>query len=125
MISNTTSLSELVFKKKGNCNVMKLHDQSWNRFNLIETILYHNLSQSKPLINNLSPNLPNLTFRINFSNQSFKSTYAINLLIESTALLAYGTLLSQTNITHSSRREVYHLQAPLGSNVDKSLARHS
>ncbi len=46
------------------------------------------------------PNLPNQTsdFRINLSNQHFKSTYIINLLIELAAPLAYSTLLFLTNV---------------------------
>ncbi len=79
-----TCLSELVSKREGNCNVIKLHNQLRDRSKLIGTISYHNLSQS--WLNHPSPDL------------SFKSTYVINLLIELATSLAYGTLFSQTNI---------------------------
>ena len=48
---------------------MKLHDQSHNGANLIKTILYYNLFQDKPLINYLSPDLPN--FFGHFSDLTF------------------------------------------------------
>ena len=73
IISNATCLSELMSKKKGNCNVIKLHNESHDRSNLIETISYYNLSQSGALINHPSPDLPNLL------GQPFKSTFWINL----------------------------------------------
>ena len=38
------------------------------------------------------------TFLVNLSNQLFKSTYIINFLIESIALLTCDTALSLTNI---------------------------
>ena len=39
-----------------------------------------------------------LIFSIDFPNQLFKSTYAINPLIKLMVLLAYNTLLSLTNV---------------------------
>ena len=39
---------------------MRSHDWSCDRFNLIVTISYHNLSQSRPLINHPSLDLLNL-----------------------------------------------------------------
>ena len=80
-------------KKEGNCNVMRLHDQSRDRSNLIGTISYHNSSRGWPLINYLSLDLPNFLDQP-FDNQFFKSTYTINLFIELAALLACDTLVS-------------------------------
>ena len=81
---------------------MKSYDQSRDGSNQIGIILYHNLSQGWLLINYPSPDLPNLfgqpfksTFQINFLNQLFESIYAINLLIELVAALAYGISLPQ------------------------------
>ncbi len=46
MISNVYTCSpELVSKREGNCNVIKSHDQSDDRSNLIGAISYHNLFQ--------------------------------------------------------------------------------
>ncbi len=50
-------------------NVIKSHDQSHDRFNLIGTIFYHNIPKF----------LTYLTFQINLWNQLFKSTFWINL----------------------------------------------
>ncbi len=76
MISNATCLLELVSKREGNCNVMKLHDQLHNGSNLIETILY----LSKVDLSLIICHLAYLTFLVNLHNQLFESTYAINLL---------------------------------------------
>ncbi len=86
MISNTTCLLELVSKRKDNYNVMKSYDRSCDRSNPIKTILY--LPKVHLSLVNYYPIF--LTFLINLPNQLFKSIYVINLLIESTATLAYG-----------------------------------
>ena len=88
------------------------------------------------------------SFRFNFLNEPFESTYVINLFIKLAAPLACGTLfLQQTyvrkrvysyllqyvwfgwltflQIAHSLRREMYHPRAPLGGSVDESLARRN
>ncbi len=44
MISNVKRLLEIVFKRKNNCNIIKLYDQSCDGSNLIKTISYYNLS---------------------------------------------------------------------------------
>ena len=84
MISNAIRLLELTSKKEDNCNIMRSHDWSRDRSNLIGTISYHNLSQSGLLINHLLPDLPNLlgqssksTFQINLLNQSTQSTFSL------------------------------------------------
>ncbi len=62
------------------CNVMMSYDQSCDGSNLIGTILYHN--SSRGWLSHLSPPY--------FDNQSFESTFWINLLnqfIQSTFLL--------------------------------------
>ena len=89
MILNATRLSELAYKREGNCNVMKSHDQSRDESNQIETISYHNLSRVRSLINHPLLDLSNQinlliqpfdsTFQINLSNQSFESTFSTNL----------------------------------------------
>ena len=77
---------------------MRSYDQLCDGSNLIRTISYHNLSQSRLLINHLSPDLFNLlvnllnqpfksSYAINLLNQSFELTYAINLFIKSAAPL--------------------------------------
>ena len=68
------------------CNVIKSYNLSRDRSNLIETILY----LLKIDFSLVTCYLTYLTFSINFSNQSFESNYAINLLIESMVSLACG-----------------------------------
>ncbi len=92
-----TRLLELASKMEGNYNVMKSHDQSNDRSNLIGTILYHNLSWGWHSFLSLDL-LSKSTFQINLSNQLFESTYAINLLIELATPPAYRTSLSQINV---------------------------
>ena len=75
---------------------MRSHDLSYNKSNVIGTILYHKLSQGKPFKNHLLSNLPNLF--VNFPNQSFKLTSIINLFIELATLLACDTSLPLTNV---------------------------
>ena len=88
------------------------------------------------------------TFQIHFQNQLFKLTYAINLPIKLATPLACGTLFPQQTyickrvyfyllryvwfkwltflqITHLSRRDVYHPWAHFSSDVDESFARCS
>ncbi len=40
-------------------------------------------------------------------------------------LLAYGTLLPQTNITHLSNYKMYHPEAPLSGDDNESPVEHS
>ncbi len=80
---------------------MKSYNQSRDGSNLIKTISDYYWSHiPQNWLSHQSPDLPNQpsNFRINFSNQLFKSTYVINLLIDLAAPLAYGTLLLLTNI---------------------------
>ncbi len=51
-----------------------------------------------------------LTFSVKLPNQLFKSTYAINLLIELAMLLTYSTLLPQTYI---HRKVYFSLLSPI------------
>ncbi len=67
MISKATRLLDFAFKKEGNCNVMKSHNQLCDECNLIGIISYHNSSQGQ-----ISHPLPNLS---NLSNQPFKSIF--------------------------------------------------
>ena len=78
---------ELASEKKDNYNIIKLHDWSHNGSNLIGTISYHNLSRDGPLINHLSPDLPN--FLGQPSKLTFELTYTINFFIKLVAPLAY------------------------------------
>ncbi len=70
LISNATHPSELASKRESNWNVIKSHNQLHDRSYLIRTISYHNSSRGWPLINHLSPDLPNLFGQLNLLNQS-------------------------------------------------------
>ena len=124
---------------------MKSHNQSRDGCNQVETISYHNLSQSLPFINNPSPDLPN---QINLPIPTFESIYIINLFIELATPLTcdlpfpeqmyvhkkvYSYLvryvwfrwLTFLQIAHLSKCEIYHLRVPLSGGVDKSLTGRS
>ena len=66
IISNVTHLSKLTLKKKGNCNIIKSHDQLYDGSNLIWTVLY------PPNVDLLLVicHLTYLTFLVNLLNQS-------------------------------------------------------
>ncbi len=66
---------------------MKSYDQSRDRSDPIETILYLPKFDLSLVICHLTY----LTFSVNLPNQLFKSTYVINFFIESATLLACGT----------------------------------
>ncbi len=85
-----THLLEFASKRQGNYNIIKLHDQSRDRSNLIKTILYHN--SSRGWLSHLLPDLSNLL------NQLFESTYAINFFMTSVALRTCSTLLFQISV---------------------------
>ncbi len=94
-------------KRKGNCNVIKLYDQSRDGSNLIGTFQIITDPASQGWLSHQS--LDYLTFRIifptfgstfqiNLLNQPFELTYAISLFIKLAAPLAYGTSLPLTNV---------------------------
>ena len=90
-----TRLLEFVSKREGNCNVMKSHNQSHDRSNQIGTILYQTYCKVDLsfIIHHLTY-LIKSTFQINF----WKSTYKINLLIESSMPLVCNILIFLTNV---------------------------
>ena len=73
---------------------MKSLDQSYDRFNLIGTILYLFKIDSLLVVYHLTY----LTFSVNFSNQLFELTYIINLFNELIIPLTCSISFSQTDV---------------------------
>ncbi len=75
MSLNVIYLSKFPSKRESNCNIIKSHYQSRDEFNPIEIISY----LSKINLSLVMHHLTYLIFSVNFHDQTFKSTYTINL----------------------------------------------